>query len=138
MLWLEVVTVLWIWMDGDGERGTTKEVSISSRTAFTYLLHTFSCLSHLILSLLLDLIAGGVQTKTAMAIMNCIQARDSCMNNTACHPILEVVPRVCGAEKGEGESYDGCGGGQRSRPCSPACRCSGAGLKYGKITDCHA
>lgn len=23
------------------------------------------------------------------------------MNNTACHPILEVVPRVCGAEKGK-------------------------------------
>jgi len=23
------------------------------------------------------------------------------MNHTACHPILEVVPRVCGAEKGE-------------------------------------
>ncbi|CAL8109863.1 unnamed protein product [Orchesella dallaii] len=39
------------------------------------------------------------QTKTASAIMNCIQARDSCMNHTACHPILEVVPRVCGAEK---------------------------------------
>lgn len=48
-----------------------------------------------------SLLFAGAQTKTAMAIMNCIQARDSCMNNTACHPILEVVPRVCGAEKGE-------------------------------------
>ncbi|ODN01101.1 GDNF family receptor alpha-like, partial [Orchesella cincta] len=47
----------------------------------------------------LILLRLGFQTKTASAIMNCIQARDSCMNHTACHPILEVVPRVCGAEK---------------------------------------
>lgn len=38
--------------------------------------------------------------KTATAIMNCIQARNFCVDNSACSPILEIVPRVCGTEKG--------------------------------------
>jgi len=49
----------------------------------------------------MSILFTGIQTKTGQAMMGCIQARDSCMNNTACHPILEIVPRVCGAEKGK-------------------------------------
>ncbi|CAG7726201.1 unnamed protein product [Allacma fusca] len=41
----------------------------------------------------------GVQPKTATALMNCLQAREFCVENSACSPILQIVPRVCGSEK---------------------------------------
>ncbi|KAF5279241.1 hypothetical protein FQA39_LY18313 [Lamprigera yunnana] len=41
--------------------------------------------------------------KTAIAILNCLLARQLCFEDPSCSAILEIIPRVCGPE------LDGCG-----------------------------
>ncbi|XP_053698550.1 uncharacterized protein LOC128745501 [Sabethes cyaneus] len=39
---------------------------------------------------------GGSNIKTAIAILNCILARQLCFEDPSCSAILEIIPRVCG------------------------------------------
>lgn len=37
----------------------------------------------------------------AMAILNCLLARQLCFEDASCSAILEIIPRVCGSELGK-------------------------------------
>ncbi|XP_044016205.1 uncharacterized protein LOC122857839 isoform X5 [Aphidius gifuensis] len=41
---------------------------------------------------------SGSNIKTAVAILNCLFARQLCFEDPSCSAILEIIPRVCGAE----------------------------------------
>ncbi|XP_046745350.1 uncharacterized protein LOC124410782 isoform X2 [Diprion similis] len=41
---------------------------------------------------------SGPNIKTAMAILNCLLARQLCFEDPSCSAILEIIPRVCGPE----------------------------------------
>ncbi|XP_056644465.1 uncharacterized protein LOC130450215 [Diorhabda sublineata] len=40
----------------------------------------------------------GPNTKTTVAILNCLLARQFCFEDASCSAILEIIPRVCGPE----------------------------------------
>ncbi|KAK0173548.1 hypothetical protein PV328_006725, partial [Microctonus aethiopoides] len=40
----------------------------------------------------------GPNIKTAIAILNCLFARQQCFDDPSCSAILEIIPRVCGPE----------------------------------------
>ncbi|XP_021922539.1 uncharacterized protein LOC110831160 isoform X2 [Zootermopsis nevadensis] len=40
----------------------------------------------------------GPNVKTAVAILNCLLARQLCVEDASCSAILEIIPRVCGSE----------------------------------------
>ncbi|KAJ8916270.1 hypothetical protein NQ315_016410 [Exocentrus adspersus] len=40
-------------------------------------------------------------TKTTIAILNCLLARQLCFEDASCAAILEIIPRVCGPEVGK-------------------------------------
>ncbi|GLV39405.1 Glial cell line-derived neurotrophic family receptor-like [Carabus blaptoides fortunei] len=42
----------------------------------------------------------GPNIKTAIAILNCLLARQLCFDDASCSAILEIIPRVCGPELG--------------------------------------
>lgn len=44
---------------------------------------------------------SGPNTKTAIAILNCLLARQLCFEDASCSAILEIIPRVCGPELGK-------------------------------------
>ncbi|XP_038105459.1 uncharacterized protein LOC6043184 [Culex quinquefasciatus] len=44
---------------------------------------------------------SGSNIKTAIAILNCILARQLCFEDPSCSAILEIIPRVCGPVPGE-------------------------------------
>lgn len=44
---------------------------------------------------------SGPNLKTAIAILNCLLARQLCFEDASCSSILEIIPRVCGSELGE-------------------------------------
>lgn len=47
--------------------------------------------------------------KIAIAILNCILARQLCFEDPSCSAILEIIPRVCGPVPGkkiEAQSYE--------------------------------
>jgi hypothetical protein len=46
-------------------------------------------------------IVSGPNVKTAVAILNCLLARQLCFEDSSCSAILEIIPRVCGSELGE-------------------------------------
>ncbi|XP_057666846.1 uncharacterized protein LOC130900327 [Diorhabda carinulata] len=41
---------------------------------------------------------SGPNTKTTVAILNCLLARQFCFEDASCSAILEIIPRVCGPE----------------------------------------
>uniref|UniRef100_A0A1Y1NLM4 GDNF/GAS1 domain-containing protein n=1 Tax=Photinus pyralis TaxID=7054 RepID=A0A1Y1NLM4_PHOPY len=41
---------------------------------------------------------SGPNLKTAIAILNCLLARQLCFEDPSCSAILEIIPRVCGPE----------------------------------------
>ncbi|XP_069692886.1 uncharacterized protein Gfrl isoform X1 [Periplaneta americana] len=41
---------------------------------------------------------SGPNVKTAVAILNCLLARQLCFEDASCSAILEIIPRVCGSE----------------------------------------
>lgn len=43
----------------------------------------------------------GPNIKTALAILNCILARQLCFEDPSCSAILEIIPRVCGPVPGK-------------------------------------
>lgn len=43
----------------------------------------------------------GPNIKTAIAILNCLLARQLCFEDVSCSAILEIIPRVCGPELGK-------------------------------------
>lgn len=47
------------------------------------------------------IIVSGPNTKTTIAILNCLVARQLCFEDAACSAILEIIPRVCGPELGK-------------------------------------
>jgi hypothetical protein len=46
-------------------------------------------------------VVSGPNVKTAVAILNCLLARQLCFEDAPCSAILEIIPRVCGSELGE-------------------------------------
>lgn len=44
---------------------------------------------------------SGPNVKIAIAILNCILARQLCFEDPSCSAILEIIPRVCGPVPGE-------------------------------------
>lgn len=44
---------------------------------------------------------SGPNSKTAIAILNCILARQFCFEDPSCSAILEIIPRVCGPVPGK-------------------------------------
>lgn len=51
--------------------------------------------------LILYIFVVGLNTKTTVAILNCLLARQLCFEDPSCSAILEIIPRVCGPEVGE-------------------------------------
>jgi len=43
---------------------------------------------------------AGLNPKQPVAILNCLLARQLCFEDASCSAILEIIPRVCGAEQG--------------------------------------
>lgn len=43
----------------------------------------------------------GTNIKSALAILNCILARQLCFEDPSCSAILEIIPRVCGPVPGK-------------------------------------
>ncbi|XP_037912486.1 uncharacterized protein LOC119652430 isoform X2 [Hermetia illucens] len=67
--------------------------SINDRLTFFYFL---DCVSINMFGFLATLLFFGSNIKTAIAILNCILARQLCFEDPSCSAILEIIPRVCG------------------------------------------
>lgn len=50
----------------------------------------------------------GPNIKTAIAILNCLLARQLCFDDASCSAILEIIPRVCGPELGKYKQWTVC------------------------------
>lgn len=48
----------------------------------------------------LNFVAGS-NIKTALAMLDCIVARQLCFEDASCSAILEIIPRVCGPVPGK-------------------------------------